>query len=185
MSEEHERIRLLAEEVITSLPTRAVVNVVGETFTFFPRVLFAQDILVRATQHRFDVEHHRSRLTENYRNFEGAHPSARHEENIRKLADFIISQANILAQIVQSIFQREQNNIDPPDAIRVRSHVDSLSDLTGEQSDPRPLDADPFQIAAAARIPLVHSSQNPSELHGNDRDSMSDIFSVVPKPHPL
>jgi hypothetical protein len=110
---------------------------------------------------------------------------ARHEENIHKLADLIISQANILARIVQSILQREQNNIDPPDAIRARSHVDSLSDLTGEQSDPRPPNADPFQIAAAARIPLVNDPQNLSELHGNVRDSMSDMFSPVPKPHPL
>jgi hypothetical protein len=109
-----------------------------------------------------------------YRQWAGE-PTAELANKIRELARLFNSfQTATLAQIVQSILQREQNNIDPPDAIRVRSHVDSLSDLTGEHSDPRPRDPALFQIPAAARIPLVNDPQNPPELHSNDSNSMND-----------
>jgi hypothetical protein len=172
MSEEHERIRLLAEEVITSLPTRTRDD---DGATLFPRLEFARSItsVTSATRRGATTDALISFLNLRYSEFRV--PTAEIEHNIRELARLINSfQTATLAQIVRSILQRERNNIDPPDAIRVRSHVDSLSDLTGEHSDPRPRDPALFQIPAAARIPLVNDPQNPPELHSNDSNSMND-----------
>jgi hypothetical protein len=170
MSEEHERIRLLAEEVITSLPTRSRDDYGA---TLFPRLEFARSI-TSATQRGATTDALISFLNLRYSEFRV--PTAEIEHNIRELAGLINSgfQAATLAQIAQSIWHRERNNIDPPAVVQGASHADTLSDLTGEHSDPRPRDPAPFQIPAAARIPLVNNHQNLLELHSNDSNSMSD-----------
>jgi hypothetical protein len=168
MSEEHERIRLLAEEVITSLPKRKV----HLGATFFPRVHFASSIILATLpEGRSTIDGHFNFFLQLYRQLAGE-PTAELEDKIRELARLFNSfQTAILAQIVQSILHRERNNFDPPAAVQGASHPERLSDLTAEHSDPRPLDPAPFQIPAAARIPLVNNHQNPPELHSNDSDS--------------